>query len=153
MVTASSYVGGIPEFSTKRDFFQTWDTWATLVGILCLLPVIMEDRLLKSPEKSLSAKWAEVSKKGREGPFLLIVDRILEALEEQVVPHSKLVEIVCEGKMEQNCTVCQKRIVVTRIWIPRGKLEVSVPASVLCSVFPTNSTVGGSFTLFMVVEG
>ena len=123
-----SYTASLPKFtgfSTKRDVFKTWDTCEILSDILNLLVMVKADQMLKSPEKSLSAKWREASKKVREGPFLLIVDRILEALEEQVVPHGQLAEIVCEGKLEQNCTVCQKKIVVTRIWFPMPTVSVA----------------------------
>ena len=46
----------------------------------------------------------------------MIVDKILEALEDNLIPHSELVNIACEGNLEQNCTVCQKEITVTRMW-------------------------------------
>ena len=123
------------EFSSERDIFKTWDTFKTLCNIFSFLVETRGDQLLKSPEKSLSAKWRLASKKMREGPFLLLVDQILEALEEQVVPHCKLVEIVCQGNLEQNCMVCEKKIVVTRIWSPKGK--PTVPAAATVCFFPS----------------
>ena len=32
-----------------------------------------------------------------------------------MVPHRRLVEIVCEGNVEQNCKVCKKTVTVTKI--------------------------------------
>ena len=32
-----------------------------------------------------------------------------------MVPHRRLVEIVCEGNLEQNCTGCKKTVTVTKI--------------------------------------
>ena len=81
---------------------------------LCTIRV---EQALKSPEKSLPAELRETSTKVRHGPFLRTVDKILEALEGQVIPHhSELASIACEGKVDQNCTVCRKEITVDRIW-------------------------------------
>ena len=52
--------------------------------------------------------------------FLEVADKIVEALDQEVVPFSDLVSIACEGKTEQNCSQCDKKIVVQGIFLHDG---------------------------------
>ena len=110
----------------KSDTFKTWET---LEWFLIQLNPISCDQLLKSPEKSLPSKWREASRKVRDGSFLKIVDKILEALEDEAIPHSELVNIVFEGNLERSCSVCQREITVSRVWSPGFK---TVGAASVC---------------------
>ena len=117
--------------------FKTFGTLTWLFLQLCIIGV---DQVLESPEKSVPTKWKEASTKVRGGPFLKIVDQILEALEDYETPHSDLADIACDGKMEQNCTVCEKEITVTRIWsAPNSGTWCVLPASV-CIFAPEDVT-------------
>ena len=85
------------------------------------LNLIQLDKLLKSPEKSLSSEWHEASRQMREGPFLKIVDKVLQALEENSeIPQKDLASIVCQGEPDQRCTVCQGEITAKRPWTTRA---------------------------------
>ena len=79
-------------------------TFNTLIWLFMQLLHVGFDQMLKSPDKSLPTDWREPSRRVREGPFLIIADKILEAFEDQVIPHSELAKIVCEGNLEQKCT-------------------------------------------------
>ena len=59
------------------------------------------------------AGWENAS--GKVDVFLKVVDQILEALENQVVPYNHIVAIACQGIMEQKCSSCHSEIKVTRI--------------------------------------
>ena len=105
----------VPESSNKSDVFQTQETLRALDSMACIVTLIRHDQILKRPEKSLPAEWRQASRNIREGHILKVTQQILEALEDQVVPHRQLVEIVCEGNVEQNCRVCKKKVTVTKI--------------------------------------
>ena len=95
---------GFSEFMTtpSSDESDTSKTLKTLNLVFVQLGLIKLDQVLKSPEKSLPTAWREASRKVREGPFLVVVDKILEGLEDQEIPHSELVNIACGGNLEQN---------------------------------------------------
>ena len=120
----------IPEIRNESATFKTWETMNALRGPLLQLFLFSLDQLLKSPEKCLPSEFREASRKVRDGSFLRIIDKILEALEDEGVPDSELINIVCEGNLEQNCTVCQKEITVDRILIPIDSGTAPVAASV-----------------------
>ena len=127
---ASLDLGGLLSFSELCDAAGTFNF---LLWILVQLCLINTEGRLKSPEKSLPTKWREASTKIREGPFLRIVDEIMEHLDGQVIPpHSKLVNIACGGNMARACAVCQKEITVTTMWL--GGVTVPPTASVV--LFP-----------------
>ena len=104
-----------PKNNNRSDVFQTLETLRALKSIAFFATFIRQDQMLKRPEKSLPAEWRQASRNLREGHFLKMTQQILEALEDQVVPHRRLVEIVCEGNVEQNCKVCKKKVTVTKI--------------------------------------
>ena len=104
-----------PKNNNRSDVFQTLETLRVLNSMACGVSVIRHDQMLKRPEKSLPAEWRQASRNLREGHLLKKIRQILEALEDQVVPHRRLVEIVCEGNVEQNCKVCKKKVTVTMI--------------------------------------
>ena len=72
---------------------------------------------------NLPTAWREASRRVREGSILVIVDKILGALEDNLIPHSEVVYISFGGNMEQNCAVCNKEFTVTRMWYPGAGLE------------------------------
>ena len=104
-----------PKYNNRSDVFQTLETLRVLNSMACVVSVIRHDQMLKRPEKSLPAEWRQASRNIRKGHLLKKIQQILEALEDQVVPHRQLVEIVCEGNVEQDCRVCKKKVTVTKI--------------------------------------
>ena len=119
----------IPEIRNESATFKTWETLNALRGLLLQLFLFSLDQLLKSPEKCLPSEFREASRKVRDGSFLRIIDKILEALEDEGVPHSELINIVCEGNLERSCSVCQREITVSRVWSPGFK---TVGAASVC---------------------
>ena len=106
----------VPEGNNRSDdVFQILETIRALNSMACIVTLIRRDQMLKRPEKSLPAEWRQTSRDIRKGHLLKKIRQILEALEDQVVPHRQLVEIVCEGNVEQNCRVCKKTVTVTKI--------------------------------------
>ena len=92
-------------------------TFKSLTFLLMGLFLSKIDHMLKSPEKSLPTAWREASRNVREGPFLVTVDKILDALEDNLIPYSEVTNIAFGGNLQQNCAVCKKGITsVTRMW-------------------------------------
>ena len=83
-----------PEFKKEND---TGKTLNFLSYFWFGYNLVRHDKLLKSPEKSLPSEWQM-----NEGPFLKIVDEVLQALEEYPeIPQKDLVSIVCQGELDQ----------------------------------------------------
>ena len=134
---------GFSDFMTtpSSDESDTLKNLKTLNLLFVQLGLIKLDQVLKSPEKSLPPAWRETSRKVREGPFLMVVDKILEALEDQEIPHSELVDIASGGNLEQNCTVCQKEITVTRMWYPEAEGGATLPVTASVYLCPLEGVV------------
>ena len=104
-----------PKNNNRSDVFQTQETLRALISMACVVNVMRHDQMLKRPEKSLPVEWRQASRNIRKGHFLKMTQEILEAFEDQVIPHRRLVEIVCEGNVEQDCRTCKKSVTVTKI--------------------------------------
>ena len=95
----------------SQDRCKPWATFALLIDLMKLTTAIRDENSLKSPN-SLPKDYRQVSKKEK---FLEVADKIVEALDQEVVPFSDLASIACGGKTEQNCSQCNKKIVVQGI--------------------------------------
>ena len=105
----------------RSDHFKTWETYMTLTMLLVFVETVRLSKMVKSPEISLPSKWREPTR--NVDSFLTTVDQLLEALEEEVVGHSQLAAIACQGgKAEQKCSICQKEITVSGILYPEVPL-------------------------------
>ena len=58
---------------------------------------------------SLPSKHRKVSKKDQ---FFEVVDRILDALDKEMVPFHVIAAIACGERREQRCSQCRKQIVI-----------------------------------------
>jgi len=74
---------------------------------------VQHEKALKSPNL-LPKDYRQMSKKEE---FFEVADKIIEALDEEVVPFSDLAKIACRGKTKQRCSQCQKEIVVQGIFL------------------------------------
>ena len=119
----------------RSDHFKTWETYMTLTMLLVFVDTVRLCKTVKSPEISLPSKWRDPTRNHVDS-FLTIVDQLLEALEEQVVAHSQLAAIACQGgNPEQKCSICQKEITVTGILYPEIPLWcVGIPVVLLSPI-------------------
>ena len=81
--------------------------------LLLHVGMIEMDRVIKNPEKSLPEKERKVSEMVREGgasAYLRTVDKILDALKQQLVSQENLAAIVCEGNLQRACSTCGKEV-------------------------------------------
>ena len=43
------------------------------------------------------------------------MDRLLDALEHQLIPYSKVVKIICFGEIRKHCSICEELVTVTEV--------------------------------------
>ena len=94
------------------DHLQLVQTFLLMLELLYSVASIQAEGLLKSPEKSLPKDQRKISDSVRKSSFLNKTDQVLEALKDQIVPHSALAALVCNGSTEKMCTSCGEQIVV-----------------------------------------
>ena len=92
--------------------WQMFQTFLKLVDILNWADIIQLDSIIKKPEKSLPKDQRQMSQMVRNGPFLRVADKILDALQQRVVSQKELAAIVCDGNMQRVCTGCNKAIFI-----------------------------------------
>ena len=99
-------------------FYQMCGDDYKLLATLSLLIMLITDTASLHLEISLKFSdllprdYRQMSKKDE---FFEVSDKIIEALDQEVVPFSELAAIACRGKTEQNCNRCHKKIVVQGI--------------------------------------
>ena len=112
-----------------RDPYQMWTTFLMLCDLAAIDQTIEKDRIIKIPERSLPEKERKVSEMVRGGgasAYLRRVDKILDALEQQLVSHENLAAIVCEGNMQRACSTCGEGVTIREICV-RGLRNVGTP--------------------------
>ena len=100
------------KYIIKIDDFKPWATLALMINLMFDAAFLGLEKALKSPS-SLPKGQRQMSN-GEH--FFAVVDKIIEALDEQVVPHKDIAAIVCEGNTDQICSHCHKRITVAGIF-------------------------------------
>ena len=96
-----------------QDWCKLWATFAWLIELMLSTSTLSLENNLKT-KNSLPKDYMQMSKKEK---FLEVADRILEALDQEVVPFSDLASIACKGKPEQKCSQCDKKIMVRGIFL------------------------------------
>ena len=97
---------------TIKEEYQLWATFALMISLMYDTAFLGVENALKSPN-SLPRGQRQMSK----GDFFFeVADKIIEALDQQLVPHSDLAAIVCGGKTDQNCSHCHKEITISGIF-------------------------------------
>ena len=95
------------------DDYKLLTTYALVVELIRSTVYIRSENLLKSPNL-LPKDFRQMTKKEE---FFEVADKIIEALDKQVVPITDLAVIACRGKTEQNCSQCGRKIVVQSIFL------------------------------------
>ena len=102
----------ISEDKLSSKDYKLWATFALITSFMYDTAYLKIEKALKSPN-SLPRGQRQMSKRDF---FFEVTDKIIEALDDQLVPHSDLAAIVCGGKTDQNCSHCQKKIKVSGIF-------------------------------------
>ena len=104
----------VPSYTRWRDDYKLLVTFALVKDLIFSTSYVQHEQVLKSPNL-LPKDYRQMSKKEE---LLEVVDKIVEALDQEVVPFSVLASITCGGKPDQNCSQCDKKIVVQGILLP-----------------------------------
>ena len=96
-----------------RDNYKLLATLALLIPLTRSTILLLLEKALKS-SSSLPRDFRQMSKADQ---FFRVADKILEALDQKVVPFSALAAIACQGKTEQNCSQCHKEIAIQGIYL------------------------------------
>ena len=67
--------------------------------------------------KSLDSLPKDIRRMSKKDQFFEVADKIIEALDKEVVPHHVLANIACRGQTEQNCSQCHKKVAVQNIFV------------------------------------
>ena len=103
--------------------YQMWHTFLMVFDMLYCVRTIELDGMLKNPQRSLPKDQRQMSQMVRSGPYLRVVDQILDALEPRVVSQKDLAAIVCDGNTQRICNGCNKGISVRVISTAGVRLE------------------------------
>ena len=108
-----------------RDPYQMWTTFLMVFDLSMDVRLIEMDKIIKNPEKSLPEKERKVSEMVRDGAsdYLRRVDKVLDALEQQLVTHEDLAAIVCEGNMLRACSTCGKEVTIGAVSVGWSRIE------------------------------
>ena len=104
-------------------------TLALLIQLTRATTFLGIEKSLKS-SNSLPREFRQMSKTDQ---FFEVTDKIMEALDQQVVPFRDLAVIACGGKTQQNCSQCNKPVIVKGISLE--DLSVTLRASAAEIVF------------------
>ena len=114
------------------DALQIVQTFLMMLELLFNVAAIQAEGLLKSPEKSLPDDQRTISEGVKKSSFLKKTDQILDALDLQIISHSALAALVCNGSTEKVCSSCGEEIWIGAVWHPGYKLPQAQATVVLC---------------------
>ena len=100
-----------------NQMYTCGDDYKLLLTLSLLIQLIRDTAFLHLESSfkssiSLPSNFRQMSKKDE---FLEVADKIIEALDQEIVPFRDLAAIACGGKTQQNCSQCHKKIVVQGI--------------------------------------
>ena len=102
---------GYSDYKVCNGDFTLLATFALVRDLICYTAEVNLESALKSPV-SLPKDYRHMSKPDQ---FFEVVDKIIETLDQQVVPLSHLAAIACAGETEQSCSQCNKEIEIEGI--------------------------------------
>jgi len=109
---------GPDEYVLSDDHFGIFDTCAILYNVLDYIdgPITMQrdfkDAATMFPE---DYDMQPLLAKAQNSTFLATVDRLLDALEQQLIPYPEVVRIICNGEVKKKCSICDRRVTVTEV--------------------------------------
>ena len=104
------------EYILSDDEFRIFDTCEILFNAKDYIegPVTTQ-RDFKDPEKMLPEDMLPMVARAKKSTFLPTVDRLLDALDRELLPYSEVVRIICNGETMKNCSICDELVNVTEI--------------------------------------
>ena len=112
------------EYALSDDHFRIFDTFGILYNLLEYVsgPVALQ-RDFKDPVRMFPEDMQSMLTKTQNSTFLATVDRLLDALEHQLIPYPEVVKIICFGEVKKNCSICDRFVTVTEVTQNKKRLE------------------------------
>ena len=106
----------VDEYALSDDPSRIFDICAILHNILDYIegPVSML-RDFKDMERMFPEDLQSMMSRAQRSTFLATVDRLLDAMEHQLIPYAEVVKIICNGEVRKSCSICDKRVTVTEV--------------------------------------
>ena len=106
----------VDEYALSGDHSRIFDICAILQNVLEYIkgPVYVQ-RDFKDVERLFPEDLQSMISRAQNSTFLATVDRLLDALEHQLVPYAEVVKIICNGEVKRNCSVCEESVTVTEV--------------------------------------
>ena len=106
------------EYILSDDHFRIFDTCDILYNVLDYIdgPVTLQ-RDFKDPVTIFPEDYGmqPILAKAQNSTFLATVDKLLDALEPQLIPYPEVVKIICNGEINKKCSICNRRVTVTEV--------------------------------------
>ena len=106
------------EYILSDDHFRIFDTCDILYNVLDYIdgPVTLQ-RDFKDPATIFPEDYGmqPILAKAQNSTFLATVDKLLDALEPQLIPYPEVVKIICNGEINKKCSICNRRVTVIEV--------------------------------------
>ena len=104
------------EYTLSDDHFRLWDLFMIVHTILDYTtgPLACQ-RDFKDALAMVPDSLRPLVEQAQASTYLEVVDKVLDALEPQVVPYIDIVKIICGGSLEKQCSVCSKQVTVAEV--------------------------------------
>ena len=117
-------------FQMGGNDYELLTTFALVTELILSTDYIQSENVLKS-RNSLPKDFRQMSKADQ---FFEVADKMIEALDQQVVPCRDLAAIACGGKTKQNCSQCHKETIVEEILLEDCPFKALTPKIVFSPV-------------------
>ena len=108
--------GPAPLHILSDDHFRLYDLFMIMHTILDYTTGPLADqRDFKDPLAMLPSSLRPLVEQAHNSTYLEVVDKVLDALEPQVVPYIDIVKIICGGSLEKQCSVCGRQVTVAEV--------------------------------------
>ena len=132
-VIKKSDVKGKKSNVDRNDPFNLWNIFLLLSHMMMSLAFTTSKKIMeKVSEREYLEEHRDLIKRIDVEAHTIMLDSVLTTLSTTLVPYSRLVEIVCGGSREQNCSYCGEQ---TTIMLVAGSLEQTGTESFVCDMF------------------
>ena len=104
------------EYILSDDHFRLYDLFMIVHTILeYTTGPLGKQHDFKDPLAMVPDSMRLLVEQSQNSTYLEVVDKVLEALEPQVVPYIDIVKIICGGSLEKLCSVCRRPVTVAEV--------------------------------------
>ena len=106
------------EYILSDDHYRIFDTCTILYNVLDYIhgPSSMQ-KDFKGTDSMFPEEYnmGPLLAKAENSTFLATVDKLLDALEHELIPYPEVVKIICGGEVNKRCSLCNSHVTVTEV--------------------------------------